>query len=188
MKFSQPLKSWLEFCSIVSSVGYVRGESPGFLYDYEMLTVTHYEQTKQSACGAYVLKMILEYWGIQENLDVLIEKIGVKINVGASHAALIKVLRAYKLSVSAQSNASVHDLEKYLSKSMPVIINYISPLSGLGHYSIVIGIEDGHVFLCDSSNGPRYSLDIEEFDRIWFNSNKLSKHWLAAPYPMHISK
>ena len=147
-----------------------------------MITMTHYEQTRQSACGAYALKMVLEYWGIKEDLDVLIDKISVKIGVGASHEALIRVLRSYGLRVRTKSGATIQDLKDSLDRSAPVVVNYISPPSGLGHYSTVVGIEDGKVFLCDSSNGADYSLEIEEFDRIWFNNDKTSRHWMAAPY------
>lgn len=148
-----------------------------------MLTVKHYPQTKQSACGAYVLKMILEYWGIVENLDVLIAKIEVKLGVGASHTALSQALKTYNLQVSTKSNASLSDVEKHLNKSRPVIINYISPLSGLGHYSIITGIQKDRVYMCDSSNGPKYSMSITDFNEAWFNHKRTSKHWMAVGYP-----
>ncbi len=62
------------------------------MFDVKLTTTKH-----QVACGCACLKMLLDYYGIDVDLDTLIEECGLSVN-GCSMTTLMRVARLHGLN------------------------------------------------------------------------------------------
>ena len=164
-----------------------------------MLEITDFKIRKQLleySCGIAAVRSIFLYCGLSISEQELREKIGITKD-GLSHKQMRKLVRMYNFSFYSKSNSSILDIEKYLSKNIPVIVNYQSgkPNGENGHYAVLVGYDAEYVKIADPSNyyegdGKKFSntklMTRKDFlDRWWDinpNSNE-DKKWMAIIKP-----
>lgn len=122
------------------------------MYDVKPVTTKH-----SVACGPACLKMLLDYYGIEADLDKLIEECGVKVN-GCTAADLLRVGRAHGLEMGAWSM----EAQDLLKQDRPAIAYW-----RYNHYVIFAGMDDGgDVWICNPSQG-RYRIDAGTFTTLF---------------------
>ena len=87
-----------------------------------MLEITDFKIRKQLleySCGIAAVRSIFLYCGLSISEQELREKIGITKD-GLSHKQMRKLVRMYNFSFYSKSNSSILDIEKYLSKNIPV--------------------------------------------------------------------
>lgn len=128
------------------------------------------KQRLSFSCGPASLRTIFHFYGLSVSEQELIEK-GQIQNDGTSHQMMSKLARMYNFKCYSKSNASVEDLEKWIKKGYPVIVNFqLGIPNGVnGHYAIIYGYDDKFFFLADPAN---YN---EEDGKKFTENNKITR-------------
>ena len=137
---------------------------------------------KIRACGIVSLKVVLEYWGIKENIKDLID-LGLKKNayisgVGWKHDGLVSVAKEFGFSGMNYDwfkdepkdafEKLLPNLEKY-----PVIASIYNnfKLGGSGHLVVLLGYQNGQIFFNDPDSKTRKGIQkkvgLEKFLTGW---------------------
>lgn len=167
----------------------------------ELLPVRPFQETPhQGMCAPATLKMLLTYWNLpgQELPDVeLATECGTDTILGTTNQQFIAAAHARGLQTVAQDHATLEDIEVWLRKGVPVVVDWFSPgrkdehegMMPDGHYSIVVGIDTEHIYLQDPELGGMRTLPTREFERVWFDftgttitQETLVIRWMCAAY------
>ena len=170
----------------------------------KFLTVEPFQETHlhQSLCAPGTLKMLLLYWDLpgQEKTDLeLAEICGTDPDLGTSNEAFLKTITQFGLESAVKSDASFNDIQEWLDKGVPVVVDWFSPGPKEdveeempdGHYSIVVGLDDDNVYLQDPEIGRMRTVSRKQFYRVWFDfttdwiehKDNMVLRWMAAVYP-----
>jgi len=82
-----------------------------------------------------------------------------------------------KLKFKIKNNSNFEDIESWLKKGVPVIVDWFTkgrpdyPDSDVsdGHYSVVTGLDDKFIYLQDPEIGKTRKLKREDFMTVWFD-------------------
>ena len=88
-----------------------------------------------------------------------------------------KVAEKLGFKVEIKNNSSFKDIEKWLKKGAPVIVDWFTrgrndyPESETadGHYSVVCGLDDKFIYLQDPEIGKIRKIKRDDFMRVWFD-------------------
>lgn len=128
-------------------------------------------------CGPAVLKMVLEYYGIAKTEEELAQLAGTTLELGTDDMASQRVLEGFGLKVTIQNESSFDDIQSWLDKKVPVIVDWFSrgradyPDSAVpdGHYSIVVGLDKEFIYLQDPEIGALRKITRDDFLKVWFD-------------------
>lgn len=119
------------------------------MFDIELVTTR-----KAAYCGPCCLKMLLEYYGIEADVDELAAELGVRIG-GCSGGDMLRVGRARGLVELKAYNEPPAEM---LTQDRPGIVWW-----EYNHFVVVAGMnEKGEAMVCNPTRG-RYPLDVETF-------------------------
>lgn len=144
----------------------------------KMLKVKPFQETlNASMCGPASLKIVLSYYGIDKGEKELAKLCETDKDLGADDKAIEKAAKSLGFKVKIKNNSSFKDIEKWLDRDVPVIVNwftrgridYTDADVSDGHYSVVCGIEDKNIYLQDPEIGGMRKLDKEDFMTVWFD-------------------
>lgn len=147
----------------------------------ELLPLPPFQETLNAgACAPATLKMLLMHFNLpgQEKADMeLAPDLGHDPQLGVSNDMFVAALPKYGLKAEVIEQASFDDIGLYLNKKMPVVVDWFSPGRndksdsdmGDGHYSIVIGLTDSHIYLQDPETGTTREIKRKDFYRVWFD-------------------
>lgn len=135
------------------------------------------EKLNAGYCGPAVLKMMLAYYGIEKTEEELAQLAGTNKKMETDDKALQRVLESFGLKVEIKNEASFEDVQGWLNKEVPVIVDWFTrgrtddPGSAVadGHYSIVIGLDADFIYLQDPEIGGLRKLTRSDFMRVWFD-------------------
>lgn len=143
-----------------------------------LLEVKLFQETLHGGyCGPASLKMVLAYYGVEKDEEEVAQKCGRDPDLGTDAESLKKAAAEYGFKVEIQSNASFDDIQRWLDKKVPVIVNWFTRGRADygdsevpdGHYSVVVGLDDKHIYLQDPEIGKVRTLDRDDFMRVWFD-------------------
>lgn len=119
------------------------------MFDVKLVT-----SRKSSYCGPCCLKMLLDYYGIESNLEMLAKDLGVGV-AGCTAKDMIRVGRAHGLTDMAAYSMPPEDM---LTADRPGIVWW-----EYNHFVVLCGKNDtGEAVLCNPSRG-KYPIDQETF-------------------------
>ena len=138
-------------------------------------------QTHDYDCGPTALQSILAYYGINEDLEKIIELSGTKSDGSPSEkGTYIEELKntAEKYGLKTELKAmTMKDIEKYLNKKIPVIMliqawgevktSDWENLWSDGHYVVAIGYDRKKIYFEDPESVFRTYLYREELGKRW---------------------
>lgn len=135
------------------------------------------EKLDAGYCGPAVLKMILSYYGIEKTEDELAQLAGTSKELGTDDEALKRVFERFGLKVTIQNESSLDNMQVWLDKKIPVIVDWFTrgrseyPDSAVpdGHYSVVVGLDADFIYLQDPEIGGLRKLKRDDFMRVWFD-------------------
>lgn len=144
----------------------------------KLLNIKPFQETLHRGwCGPAVLKMVLRYYGIEKSEKELAKLAGTTKNNGTDDKAIARVLKKFGLTAKIQNNTNLSDVQRYLDKNIPVIVDWFTrgrkdyPDSAVadGHYSIVVGLDKKYIYLQDPEIGKIRKLAQDDFLRVWFD-------------------
>ncbi len=135
------------------------------------------EKLNAGYCGPVVLKMVLDYYGVQETEEELAQLARTSKERGTDDQAIQRVLESFGLKVTIKNKASFEDIQGWLDKEVPVIVDWFTrgradyPDSAVpdGHYSIVVGLDDNFIYLQDPEIGGLRKITRGNFMKVWFD-------------------
>ena len=145
-----------------------------------LLPVRPFRQTP-GYCGAASLKMVLDYFGTHKTERELARLTHSTRTLGAPPSSLVAVARKLGFHASVKTGASFTDLQSYLRRRIPVIVDWFN--TDDGHYSVVVGLTRTHIILQDPELGRTRTLTQETFYRVWFD---FTGPYLRSPKELHL--
>ena len=118
------------------------------MYDVKVVT-----SAKQVDCGPTCLKMLLDYYGIEVDLDALIQECNTGI-VGCTGLDLKRVGNAHGLDMHAFKTESAEDM---LYTDRPSIVHW-----KYGHWCIYCGMDNGKAVIINPDRG-KYHMAVDTF-------------------------
>jgi len=143
-----------------------------------LLDVKPFQETLNAdMCGPASLKIVLEYYGINKSEDELIQLCKFKKGLGVDDKGIKTVAEKFGLKAVIKNNSSFKDIEKWLTRGTPVIVNWFTrgrtdygdSSVADGHYSVVMGLDDSFIYLQDPELGAMRKIERNNFMRVWFD-------------------
>lgn len=173
------------------------------MHTMQLLPVEPFQETLDaSACAPATLKMLLTYWklpGAQKSDMELATECGTDPSLGTSNEQFIETAARFGLHADVKTNASFDDMQPWLDKKIPVVVDWFSPGRKDapegdmpdGHYSIVVGLDAESIYLQDPETGGLRAIPRRQFYRVWFDFkqdnvtdwDEMVVRWMAALYP-----
>jgi len=130
-----------------------------------------------SMCGPASLKIVLGYYGINKTEKELAKMLNWSKKLGTTNEDTVRVAKELGFKAKLKRNGNFKDLEKWLDKKVPVLVDWFSrgrqdyPDSEIaeGHYSIVVGLDDKYIYLQDPEIGKIRKLKKDDFLKVWFD-------------------
>ena len=128
-------------------------------------------------CGPASLKIVLNYYGLEKSEKELAELCRVDKNLGVADKNIKKTAEQLGFKVIIKNNSTFKDIEKWLDKKVPVIVDWFTkgrqeyPESETadGHYSVVAGLDDRYIHIQDPEIGKIRKIKRNDFMRVWFD-------------------
>jgi len=128
-------------------------------------------------CGPASLKMVFDYYGLRASETELARACLTDKKNGVSDKDIKRVAERFGFKVVIKNNSSFADIEKWLDKGAPVIVDWFTkgrrdyPESAVadGHYSVVVGLDKNYIYLQDPEIGRLRKLKRLDFLRVWFD-------------------
>ena len=143
-----------------------------------LLPVKPFQETLfKSMCGPASLKMVFDYYGIDKSEEEIAKLSGTTEDLGTDDQGIKKAAKSLGLKVEIKNESSFEDIQDYLSKKIPVIVNWFtrgridyddSQVSD-GHYSVVVGLDDDFIYLQDPEIGKLRKVERNDFMKVWFD-------------------
>jgi ABC-type bacteriocin/lantibiotic exporter with double-glycine peptidase domain len=141
------------------------------------LKVEGFQETlHDSMCGPASLKIVLGYLGMEKEEQELAELVG-KTDLGTNDTGIKSAAEALGFKVVVKNESSFDDIQEWLDKDVPVIVNWFtrgrSDYSDSdvadGHYSVVTGLDEHNIYLQDPEIGETRTISRDDFMRVWFD-------------------
>ncbi len=135
------------------------------------------ETLNAGMCGPASLKILLSYYGIEKDEKELANLCGAKKDLGTDDQGIKKAAESLGFKVEIKNNSSFADIEKWLDKNVPIIVNwftrgradYPDSETADGHYSVIVGLDDKFIYLQDPEIGKMRKIKRDDFMRVWFD-------------------
>lgn len=144
----------------------------------KMLPVKPFQETLNAGmCGPASLKIVLSYYGVEKTEEELFKMCGTQKDLGTDDQGLKKGAEQLGFKVKIKNKSTFKDIECWLDKKVPVIVNwftrgrmdYTDSDVADGHYSVVAGLDDEYIYLQDPETGSMRKLDKDDFMTVWFD-------------------
>lgn len=135
------------------------------------------ETLGMNTCGPASLKIVLDYYGVSKSEKELVMLVRVTKRLGTDEKGLAKAARQLGFKVVVKNNSSFDDIEKWLGRGVPPIVDwftrgradYSDSEVADGHYSVVCGIDSKYIYLQDPEIGGIRKIEKNDFKRVWFD-------------------
>jgi len=143
-----------------------------------MLKIKSFQETlNASMCGPASLKIVLDYYGAEKTEKELAKLTGAKKDLGTDERGIKRAAESLGFRVQIKNNSNFKDIEKWLDKKVPVIVNwftrgrqdYSESDVADGHYSVVTGLDEKYIYLQDPEIGKIRKIGKDEFLTVWFD-------------------
>jgi len=142
------------------------------------LDVKPFQETLHAGmCGPASLKIVLDYYGINLSEKKLAGLTRTTRKTGANDQGIANAAKSLGFRVQIKNKSGLDDIEKWLKKGAPVIVNwftrgrsdYSNSEVADGHYSVVAGLDDKHIYLQDPEIGELRKIEKDDFMKVWFD-------------------
>lgn len=142
------------------------------------LNVQHFQETLHAdMCGPASLKIVMDYYGVNKTEKELAELTKLVPGLGVNDKNIADAAKALGFKVEVKNESSFADIEGWLNKGVPVIVDwftrgrqdYDDSEVADGHYSVVTGLDDEYIYLQDPEIGGERKIEREDFSKVWFD-------------------
>ncbi|PJA89124.1 MAG: hypothetical protein CO138_02135 [Candidatus Moranbacteria bacterium CG_4_9_14_3_um_filter_33_15] len=144
----------------------------------KMLKIKPFQETLNAGmCGPASLKIVLDYYDIEKSEKELAKLCRHNKNMGVDDEKIKKAAGSLGFKVKIKNSSNFKDIENWLDKKVPVIVNWFtkgrqeyseSEVSD-GHYSVVAGLDEKYIYLQDPEIGKIRKIKRDDFMRVWFD-------------------
>lgn len=127
----------------------------------------YFKQETSYTCGAAALRMVLASIGINKTEKQVAKILGTNRVKGTLHDDFFKVAEHLKLKYIVERKSSVKDLKKLQDENYRIIVNYLLPVTKVGHYAVVREVGSKYIHLLDPFIGPDQIYPISNFIKNW---------------------
>lgn len=128
-------------------------------------------------CGPASLKIVFDYYGVEKSEQEIVRLAGTTQDLGTDDEGIKKAAENLGFKVEIKNEASFEDIQDWLDKKVPVIVNwftrgridYSEEDVPDGHYSIVVGLDDEFIYLQDPEIGKLRRITRDNFMKVWFD-------------------
>ena len=107
----------------------------------------------------------------------LAKECGTDPSLGTSNEQFIETARRFGLTCTVICPATFDDIARALADGKPVVVDWFTPGRKDapegdmpdGHYSIVVGLDDTHIYMQDPETGGPRTIPRAQFYRVWFD-------------------
>jgi ABC-type bacteriocin/lantibiotic exporter with double-glycine peptidase domain len=145
-----------------------------------MLKVPYFKQDTDYTCGPATLQMVLAFYGIRISEEKLAKLLETNDDVGTRHNSMIDFSREEGFNVFVNTCSKVEEIRRFINEGKSVIVHFLEPDGNVGHYSVVVGIDDNSIFLNDPWNGENFEMNIPDFEKRWRDDDLDSEKWLMV--------
>ncbi|MBT3297827.1 hypothetical protein HN385_02795 [archaeon] len=132
-----------------------------------MIKLKLFKQSK-GYCGPACLKMVLSAYGINKSENYLAKITNSSRTKGCYEDNIVKAAEQFGFKGYVKQNSSINEVNKLVKKGIPVIVDWFSPEEA-GHYSVVVGFNQGKIILADPHFGELKKYKIGWFEERWFD-------------------
>ncbi len=142
------------------------------------LKVKSFQETLNAGmCGPASLRILLSYYGINKTEKELAKMAGWDKNLGTDDKGIKQAAEILGFKVKIKNNSSFRDIENWLNKGVPVIVDwftrgrsdYPDSETADGHYSVAAGLDNKFIYLQDPEIGKIRKIKRYDFMRVWFD-------------------
>ena len=144
----------------------------------KMLKIKPFQETLNAGmCGPASLKIVLDYYDIEKSEKELAKLCRHNKNLGVDDEKIKKAAGSLGFKVKIKNSSNFKDIENWLDKKVPVIVNWFtkgrqeyseSEVSD-GHYSVVARLDEKYIYLQDPEIGKIRKIKRDDFMRVWFD-------------------
>lgn len=144
----------------------------------KMLKLKPFQETLYvGMCGPASLKIVLDYYDMEKSEKELAKLCKHNKNLGVDDEGIKKAAESFGFKVKIKNGSSFKDIEKWLDKKVPVIVNwftrgrrdYSESEVADGHYSVAAGLDEKHIYLQDPEIGKIRKIKRDDFMKVWFD-------------------
>jgi ABC-type bacteriocin/lantibiotic exporter with double-glycine peptidase domain len=144
----------------------------------KILKIKPFQETLNfGMCGPASLKIVLDYYGVEKSEKELAKLCGHGKKLGVDGEKIKKAAEILGFKVRMKDNSSFGDIEKWLDKKVPAIVNwftrgrqdYSESEVADGHYSVAVGLDKRYIYLQDPEIGKMRKISRDNFMRVWFD-------------------
>ncbi len=142
-----------------------------------LLPVKPFQETlHQGMCGPASLKIIFDYYGVEKTEKEIAKMCGTT-KLGTGYKPMKRVAESLGFKVERKNNSSFKDIESWLNKKVPIIVDwftrgrgdYDDSMVADGHLSVVVGLDSKFIYLEDPEIGKLRKIDRDDFMKVWFD-------------------
>lgn len=144
----------------------------------QKLDVKPFQETLHAdMCGPASLKIVLGYYGVNKTEKEVADMTTIVEGIGWCDKDIANVAGNLDLKVEIKNESSFEDIENWLKKGVPVIVDwftrgrrdYDDSEVADGHYSVVVGLDDEYIYLQDPEIGGERKIERGDFMKVWFD-------------------
>ena len=91
------------------------------------LRVSPFQETLHGGyCGPASLKIVLDYYGVKKGEEGIAERCGRDSKLGTNDISIQRAAESYGFNVEIKNRAGFNDIQKWLNKEIPVIVNWFT--------------------------------------------------------------
>ena len=143
------------------------------------LNVAPFQETLNAGvCGPASIKIVLAYFGVEKPEQELVAITNTDKDLGTTAEDMARAAEALGFTAEIKDNCDFSDIDTWLGHNVPVIVDWFTRgrddypediASADGHYSVVCGLDDIHIYLQDPEIGGIRKIKRDIFERVWFD-------------------
>lgn len=149
-----------------------------------MQPIPYFQQETDYTCGAACLRMILAASDRPHSEAELAKLLDSQPKVGVDNSQLCEVARKLGYEVLAKDHGTITEVQQLLDADYAIIANFMGFTEEVGHFALVLAIENDQVVLHDPWNGPEFRVGKDDFVNRWHNTSGDRPHWFVALRPL----
>ncbi|MEX0909762.1 MAG: peptidase C39 family protein [Candidatus Paceibacterota bacterium] len=144
------------------------------------ISVPFYKQDTDYTCGPTSLQMVFSFFGSFKSEAELAKNLLTNREIGTTHQRMIEVVIDNGFFCYVNNSSKFSELKEFISRGLPIIVDFIEPTDEERHYAVVTGVSNGKVILNDPANGKGFELEKKDFLLRWCDSSTRSERWMMV--------
>lgn len=145
-----------------------------------MKSFPFHKQTKDYTCGPASVQMVFEYFGKHKTQKELGLAMKTRTKTGTSQNDMITTAAKEGFYCYSRRNSTLFKVKHFISRNLPVIVNFIEPSEEEGHYAVIVGYKKGFLILNDPWHGKNFQISEKDFLKRWRDSKNIRKRWMMV--------